>query len=103
MSWRKLRREGSDDRWFFNSSNCNWVNPQHALFDRPTNWNDVVRSSIDAMKAVGLDIGAVDVRIQSSSQKTPAYIVCEVNSAPALGDQGIEAYKNTIIKILNKR
>ena len=52
------------------------------------------------MKAVGLDIGAVDVRIQSSSQKIPAYIICEVNSAPALGDQGIEVYKNVITKFV---
>ena len=103
MAWRKLRKENSKERWFFNSLNCNWVSPAHELFDRPSDWDRVVASSIAAMKAVGLDIGAVDVRIQSNKHKEPAYIICEVNSAPALGDQGAAMYERTIKKLLTKR
>jgi len=100
MAWRKLRKEGSKERWFFNSSNCNWVSPKHELFDTPSNWSSMVSSSINAMRAVGLDIGAVDVRVQSNSKADPAYIICEVNSAPALGDKGVQIYKNIIHKLL---
>ena len=102
MEWRKLRKEDAKERWFFNSHNCNWVGPDHELFNRPSNWNEIVDSSIKALTSVGLDIGAIDVRIQSSKQKKPAYIICEVNSAPALGEQGVEIYEETIKKLLLK-
>lgn len=98
MSWRKLRKSDAKERWFFNSSNCNWISPEHELFNRPNNWANIERDCIQAMIAVGLDIGAVDVRVQSKDN--PEYIILEVNSAPALGEQGIEIYKNEIIKLI---
>lgn len=103
MSWRKLRRNDEEVRWFFNNSNCNWVNPEHELFDKPKNWDKVVENCKNALKAVGLDIGACDVRIQSNSKKDPDFIVCEINSAPALGSVGIEEYRPEINKILKSK
>lgn len=100
MVWRKLRKEEATNRWFFNSSNCNWIGEDHELFDEPSNWKEVKKASINALKSVGLDIGAVDVRIQSSEKKLPRFIVCEVNSAPALGKKGIEKYKQIIKKLV---
>jgi len=98
LSWRKLRRSDATERWFFNSTNCNWVGEAHELFQRPDNWSELEASAINAVRAVGLDIGAVDIRVQSRSN--PDYIVCEVNSAPALGDIGIETYRNEIRNII---
>ena len=98
MSWRKLRRSDATERWFFNSSNCNWVSPEHPLFDRPRNWDVMEEAAVNAIRAVGLDIGAVDIRVQSKD--TPKFIVLEVNSAPQLGEAGIEAYKNEIRNII---
>lgn len=102
LSWRKLRRQDATERWFFNSHNCNWVGEQHRLFDKPANWEEIKRVAANAIHSVGLDIGAVDIRIQSKGDN-PQYIVCEVNSAPALGDDGVEHYKVKIKEILMKK
>ena len=95
MAWRKLRREDAEVRWFFNSSNCNWVGPDHELFNKPNNWDDIENDCIRAIKSVGLDIGAVDCRVSTDGK----YIVLEVNSAPALGEYGIEKYKEQLHKL----
>lgn len=109
MTWRKLRRRDAPTRWYFNSSNCNWVSEEHELFDRPNNWENIIRDSCKAIEAVGLDLGAVDVRVQSNTNKhgevrsEPEYIILEVNSAPALGEQGIEIYKSKLTEIIDNK
>jgi glutathione synthase/RimK-type ligase-like ATP-grasp enzyme len=103
MVWRKLRKADADNRWFFNSSNCNWVGENHNLFDRPSNFDAIVVDCIKAIKAVGLEVGSFDVRIQSSTQRNPAYILVEVNSAPSLGEQGVEIYKEVIKDLITKK
>ena len=101
LAWRKLRRSDAEQRWFFNSTNCNWVGEDHDLFQRPNNWDELCNSAVMAVRAVGLDIGAVDIRVQS--RNNPEYIVCEVNSAPQLGDIGIEHYRREITNIINNK
>lgn len=98
LSWRKLRKNDAIERWFFNSQNCNWIGEDHTLFDKPSNWRELCDVASRAISSTGLDIGAVDIRV--SNQDTSKFIVCEVNSAPALGDAGIEAYRTEIRNIL---
>lgn len=108
LSWRKLRKKDSKDRWYFNSNNCVWIGEDNPLFDKPINWEEIKQESIKACKAVGLDICAIDVRIQSAhdedgnERKTCDYIILETNSAASLGIKGTEAYYNQILKIINK-
>lgn len=103
LSWRKLRTKDAESRWFFNSLNSNWVGTDHGLFDKPKCWSAMEKAAIDCIEATGLDIGAVDIRVQSNTQEDPKFIVCEINSAPALGDLGIEVYKDTISKIIKNK
>jgi glutathione synthase/RimK-type ligase-like ATP-grasp enzyme len=103
MSWRKLRKSEATERWFFNSSNCNWVSPDHELFDTPRCWDEMCKQAKNALEATGLDIGAVDIRVQSNEVKNPKFIVCEINSAPALGTMGIERYKDILTKLINNK
>ncbi len=108
LAWRKLRKTDAKDRWYFNSDNCVWVGEENALFDKPANWEDIKNECIKAAKAVGLDICAIDVRVQSSkneeeqTRKTCDFIILECNSAPSLGLKGSEAYYNQIMKLINK-
>ena len=48
--------------------------------------------------AVGLDICAVDVKVQTSKYKNPKFIILETNSAPALGEIGVQLYLEQLRK-----
>jgi hypothetical protein len=100
LSWRKLRRRDATERWFFNSDNCEWYGTGHAMFDQPKCWKAMCKAAVDALESTGLDLGAVDIRVQSNTQDDPKFIVCEINSAPALGEVGVEMYKDVIKKII---
>jgi len=109
LAWRKLRKDDAKNRWFFNSSNCVWVSENNESFDKPVNWNEIEEHCVKALKAVGLDIGAVDVRVASSKdskgnkRKTCQFIVLETNSAPALGEIGSKKYFEEIKRLINKK
>lgn len=108
LSWRKLRKNDAKERWYFNSDNCVWVGEDNALFDKPVNWEEIQKHAILACKTVGLDICAVDVRVQSSTdedgnkRKTCDFIILETNSAPSLGEKGSEIYYNQILNLIKK-
>jgi len=105
MAWRKLRKADTPDdrRWYFNSDHCNWVGEDHELFNKPSNWDEMITASVNALKAVGLDVGSIDLRCQTPKIKNPAFIVVEVNSAPSLGLKGLEMYRAEIAKIITKK
>lgn len=111
-SLRKLREEGAKDRWYFNSNNCVWINEfepirdnngrfvkfsekRQDLFDIPANWNDIINEVGKAVKAVGLDIAAVDVRVKKNGE----FVILETNSAPGLAEIGQALYLNLLKQI----
>ena len=100
LSWRKLRREDAAERWFFNSTNCNWVGEEHELFAKPEAWDLMCEHAVRAIRATGLSIGAVDVRCKSNCRGIEDFIVLEVNSAPEILEKGTEAYYTEIIKMV---
>lgn len=102
LSWRKLRKADAEQRWFFNSTNCNWVSEEHELFAKPEGWDLMCEHAVKAIKAVGLSIGAVDVRCKSTCRGIDDFIILEVNSAPELGEVGTEAYFKEITKIVKE-
>jgi hypothetical protein len=109
---RKLLRPDvpADQRWFRNDSNCNWIVEENESFDRPTNWDAIVAESVKALNAVGLDFGAVDVKVQSASRdskkkgtivrENPEFIVIEINSAPSFGEITLQRYLERIPAII---
>jgi len=105
---RKMIKEDTpeDKRWFRNDSNCVWILEDNPLFDKPVNWDKIEGDCVKALNQIRLDIGAFDVKVQSSTAvegealKNPLYIVIEVNSAPSMGDITIEKYKTILPKLL---
>lgn len=113
-----------DKRWYRNDSNCIWVaeytvekdNEGNILkynedipneaFDKPVNWKEIEENCVKALGATGLEVGAFDVRVQSSLDKhgnkrqNPEYIILEVNSAPSFGDITTIKYKEILSKLL---
>jgi len=98
---RKMLREDAQERWYRNDNNCTWILETNPKFNKPTNWDVIVEECVKALKAVGLDIGACDVRVASS---TNDFIICEINSAPSFGEitaQRYEAELNRLIQQLD--
>lgn len=95
-----------DQRWFRNDSNSAWYVEDNPKFDKPVNWDDIIDQCGLAMRSLGLDIGAFDVRVQSAQDKdgelrdNPEFIIIESNSAASHGDITRQRYKDYIPLIL---
>lgn len=98
-----------NNRWYRNDSNSVWVLEENELFDKPVNWDEIVEESVKSLTSVGLDFGAVDLKIQSSTNSNgekrdnPKFIVLEINSAPSFGELTLIKYLEEIPKILTKK
>lgn len=94
LMWRKLRRNDTptNQKWFFNNQNCNWVGEDNHLFDMPVNIETIKEECIKALETIGLTIGACDVRVQSNltsdgkRRKNPDFNIIEINSAPSMAE-----------------
>ena len=93
---RKMLKENAKDRWYRNDSNCIWYVEDNPAFDRPSNWKAIESACVKALSKVGLDVGAFDVRVQSSKKSIPGFILIEVNSAPAFGEITEKKYKELL-------
>jgi carbamoylphosphate synthase large subunit len=108
---RKLLKSDTpqDQRWYRNDSNCVWIIEENPQFSKPSNWKQIEEECVKALKAVGLDIGAVDLRVQSNTdskgnvRETPEFVVIEINSAPSMGDITLEKYTAQIPLLVNKK
>lgn len=99
---RKMLKKDAKVRWHRHNVNSIWIVEENPLFDKPTNWDSIVDSCVKALKAIGLDIAAFDVKVQSNQHKEPKYIILESNSAPSLGEKGLERYKTILTRIINE-
>lgn len=104
---RKMLRSDipEENRWFRNDSNSVWIVEENPQFDKPVNWQTIEEECVKALNAVGLTIGACDVRVQSARnsrgelRRNPDFIICEINSAPSFGEITATKYKEQIEKI----
>lgn len=99
----------TNKRWYRNDSNCVWVLETNDLFDKPNSWDDIVKESVKSLLSVGLDIGAVDVKVQSSSTKSGEpreysdFFIIEINSAPSFGDITEQKYITELNNLLKQK
>lgn len=108
---RKMLKTDTPDnkRWYRNDDNCVWIMQSNDAFDKPSNWGKIEKECVKALKAVGLDFGAVDLRIQSSTNKkgevrnNPEFIIVEINSAPSFGEVTAQKYIEELPKLLQKK
>lgn len=98
---RKMLVDNAEERWHRHENNSVWISENNELFDKPTNWDKIVDSCVCALKSVGLDIAAFDVKVQNNKHKNPKWIIMESNSAPGLGENSIEEYKKILTQIIN--
>jgi len=103
---RKMLKEDAEERWHRHDMNSVWIMEENPLFEKPSNWDLVVTECIKALNAVGLDIGACDIKIQSEKNQNrggnPEFIVLEINSAPACAARTLIEYEKVLRKIVSK-
>lgn len=102
-----LKADTPDDkRWYRNDSNCNWLVEENADFEKPTNWDKIVKDCVKALDELGGDIMGFDVKVQNAKdnegrvRKDPDYIIIESNSACSHGEITKKKYVEIIPKIL---
>lgn len=97
---RKLRRDDTPeaDRWFFNSTNCNFkiVTPEL----EPANWQTISAELVKALKALKMDIAGFDVRVNREAND---FTIIEANSACSFGTITGQKYMEEIPKILKRK
>jgi len=104
---RKLRKGGTEDkyRWRFRNDDTHWVAETNPLFEKPSCWSDIVSQSCLACKATGLDISAVDVKVQQEhgAGKKTRFIILETNSAFMLHNKDLAATLKIVPIILQRK
>lgn len=108
---RKVIKEGTpeNDRWRRHEDNCAWLVETNPKFDKPTNWAAIEMSCVVALKKLGLDVAAFDVKVQTARsakgtvREAPKYILLESNSAPSFGEGTLAKYLETIPRLLRKK
>lgn len=100
---RKMLRSDvlEEDRWFRNDSNSVWIMESNENFNKPSNWEEIERECVEALKAVGLDIGGFDVRVQSKDD--PEFVILESNSACSHGDVTSQKYLEQLPILLRNK
>lgn len=94
---RKVLKNDAKDRWHRHADNSVFLNEDNPDFNKPANWNTIVDDCVHALKSLGLDIAAFDVKVAKDGK----YIILESNSAPALGEFGIQKYTEVLNKIIH--
>lgn len=97
---RKMLKNDAEERWHRHDNNSVWILPENELFSMPQNWDEIVSECVKAMTSIGLDICAVDVKVQTKSEN-PQFIILETNSGPSLGNIGVQKYIDEIKKIID--
>lgn len=92
---RKMLKNDAEERWHRHDHNCVWITETNEKFCRPINWNDIEKECIRALKSIGLDIAAFDIKV-SNKGDYPEFMILESNSAPGLGALGLTKYKQII-------
>lgn len=99
---RKMLKEDAEERWYRNDSNSVWYLESNPLFDRPTNFDEVIENCKKLQELTKLNFSSFDIRIQSSKHENPKYIILETNSGSSMGEGTAKAYKNAILKYLTE-
>lgn len=124
---RKLLKENvpKEKRWVRNDSTCVWIteftqNKQgkkflnftgqdSPTFGKPRNWKEIIDECKKALRSIGGDLLAVDIKAQSNvdskgrARDRVDFYILEVNSAPSIGEITGLIYKKELPKILDNK
>ena len=99
-----------EQKWHFHDETCVWYLEENEKFFKPNSWNDIINDCVKALKALGADVLAFDVKVQTPNKEDSTlreyqdYILLESNSAPSMsnGSGELSVCAKKYIKILPK-
>lgn len=104
-----------DQKWRHHDDTCVWFKefnddgtPSES-FRKPNSWQNIIDDCVAALKEIGADILAFDVKVQSGQNNKgkvrdfQEYILLESNSAPSFGDVTLEKYITQIPLVLKRK
>lgn len=95
-----------ESRFQRHDDNCSWYVETNPKFNKPENWNEIVEDCKKAVKQIGADVLAFDVKctsIKESKDKKCRFILIESCSAPSFGNITLEKYKEELPKIIKRK
>lgn len=95
-----------DNRFQRHDDNCSWYIETNPKFNKPENWDEIVENCKSAVKQIGADVLAFDVKctsIKESKDKKCKFILIESCSAPSFGNGTLEKYKEELPKIITRK
>lgn len=102
---KAMKRDTPDgDKWKFNCAHTVWLREDNAQFAKPSNWAEIEAECVKALKAVGLHVGAVDVKVSRKTRRAGSkFFILEINSAPSFGDLTREHYVKVLPELIEKQ
>lgn len=106
---RKMLKKDAEVRWSRHDVDCSWIKEENPLFDKPVNWDAIVADCVKALKTIGADVLAFDVKVQTAKDKkgnkreNPNWILIESASAPSFGEVTTQQYIKIIPQIVNAK
>lgn len=96
---KMLRNDVTSNRWYRNDSNSVWIMESNPLFEKPKTWQTIVEDCQRARKALGLDICALDIKVNKRGE----HLILEANSAPSFGEVTADKYLVEIPQIVHQK
>lgn len=105
---RKMLKSNTpkEQRFQRHDDNCEWFIETNPKFNKPENWNEIVEDCKKAVKMIGADVLAFDVKctsIKESKDKKCKFIIIESASAPSFGKITAEKYIQELPKIIERK
>lgn len=96
----------ADKRFQRHDDNCSWILESNNSFNKPTNWDEIVADCVKALKVIGADVLAFDVKCSSKKNSKDGkvkWILIESGSAPSFGTKTLEKYLDELPKIIKRK
>lgn len=95
-----------DQRWQRHDDNCKWYVEENPSFNKPANWDEIVKDCQRVVKTMDADVLAFDIKcssIKDSKDKKCNYIIIETCSAPSFGERTAKEYIKELPKIIKRK
>lgn len=107
---RKALKKDAPEKSKFqrHDDNCVWILETNPDFNKPSNWSAIVQDCVKALRAIGGDVLAFDVKTTSpknskEKDKSVRWIIIESCSAPSFGDVTAEKYIENFPRIIKSK